>query len=137
MSKKGLRDILCACVIILMLPCSAYIIRAMSVPYGAVAGVPQDSLSVQADPVPSSDSATLPDTVLKDSLAVPDTLARPDSLSIPDSSAFLDSLSLSDSLAAEDSLTVSDSMVTDTVKVLTKRELKRMAKDSARQVKNA
>ena len=137
MSKKGLRDILCACVIILMLPCSAYIIRAMSVPYGAVAGVPQDSLSVQADPVPSSDSATLTDTVLKDSLAVPDTLARPDSLSIPDSSAFLDSLSLSDSLAAEDSLTVSDSTVTDTVKVLTKRELKRMAKDSARQVKNA
>ena len=97
MSKKGFRDILCACVIILMLPCSAFIIRGMSMPYDVMAGVPQDSLSVQAD-----------------------------SLSVPDSSVVSDSLLLPDSLAAADS-----------VKVLTKRELKRMARDSVRKVKDA
>lgn len=120
MSKKGFRDILCACVIILMLPCSAFIIRGMSMPYDVMAGVPQDSLSVQADSVIGQDS------MLKDSLAGPDTLVIPDSLSVPDSSVVSDSLLLPDSLAAADS-----------VKVLTKRELKRMARDSVRKVKDA
>ena len=120
MSKKGFRDILCACVIILMLPCSAFIIRGMSMPYDVMAGVPQDSLSVQADSVIGQDS------MLKDSLAEPDTLVIPDSLAVPDSSVVSDSLLLPDSLAAADS-----------VKVLTKRELKRMARDSVRKVKDA
>ena len=120
MSKKGFRDILCACVIILMLPCSAFIIRGMSMPYDVMAGVPQGSLSVQADSVIGQDS------MLKDSLAEPDTLVIPDSLSVPDSSVVSDSLLLPDSLAAADS-----------VKVLTKRELKRMARDSVRKVKDA
>ena len=120
MSKKGFRDILCACVIILMLPCSAFIIRGMSMPYDVMAGVPQDSLSVQADSVIGQDS------MLKDSLAGPDSLVIPDSLSVPDSSVVSDSLLLPDSLAAADS-----------VKVLTKRELKRMARDSVRKVKDA
>ena len=131
MSKKGFRDILCACVIILMLPCSAFIIRGMSMPYDVMAGVPQDSLSVQADSVIGQDS------MLKDSLAEPDTLVIPDSLSVPDSSVVSDSLLLPDSLAAADSLTQSDSTAADSVKVLTKRELKRMAKDSVRKVKDA
>ena len=131
MSKKGLRDILCACVIILMLPCSAFVIRGMSMPYDVISGVPQDSLSVQADSVIAQDS------MLKDSLAVPDTLVIPDSLSVLDSSVVSDSLLLTDSLAAADSLTESDSTAADSVRVLTKRELKRMAKDSVRKVKDA
>ena len=131
MSKKGFRDILCACVIILMLPCSAFIIRGMSMPYDVMAGVPQDSLSVQADSVIGQDS------MLKDSLAEPDTLVIPDSLSVPDSSVVSDSLLLPDSLAAADSLTQSDSTAADSVKVLTRRELKRMARDSVRKVKDA
>ena len=131
MSKKGFRDILCACVIILMLPCSAFIIRGMSMPYDVMAGVPQDSLSVQADSVIGQDS------MLKDSLAGPDTLVIPDSLSVPDSSVVSDSLLLPDSLAAADSLTQSDSTAADSVKVLTKRELKRMVRDSVRKVKDA
>ena len=131
MSKKGFRDILCTCVIILMLPCSAFIIRGMSMPYDVMAGVPQDSLSVQADSVIGQDS------MLKDSLAGPDSLVIPDSLSVPDSSVVSDSLLLPDSLAAADSLTQSDSTAADSVKVLTKRELKRMAKDSVRKVKDA
>ena len=131
MSKKGLRDILCACVIILMLPCSAFVIRGMSMPYDVISGVPQDSLSVQADSVIAQDS------MLKDSLAGPDTLVIPDSLSVPDSSVVSDSLLLTDSLAAADSLTESDSTAADSVRVLTKRELKRMAKDSVRKVKDA
>ena len=131
MSKKGFRDILCACVIILMLPCSAFIIRGMSMPYDVMAGVPQDSLSVQADSVIGQDS------MLKDSLAEPDTLVIPDSLAVPDSSVVSDSLLLPDSLAAADSLTQSDSTAVDSVKVLTERELRRMAKDSVRKVKDA
>ena len=131
MSKKGLRDILCACVIILMLPCSAFVIRGMSMPYDVISGVPQDSLSVQADSVIAQDS------MLKDSLAGPDTLVIPDSLSVPDSSVVSDSLLLTDSLAAADSLTESDSTAADSVRVLTKRELKRMAKDSVRKVMDA
>ena len=131
MSKKGLRDILCACVIILMLPCSAFVIRGMSMPYDVISGVPQDSLSVQADSVIAQDS------MLKDSLAGPDMLVIPDSLSVPDSSVVSDSLLLTDSLAAADSLTESDSTAADSVRVLTKRELKRMAKDSVRKVKDA
>ena len=131
MSKKGLRDILCACVIILMLPCSAFVIRGMSMPYDVISGVPQDSLSVQADSVIAQDS------MLKDSLAGPDTLVIPDSLSVLDSSVVSDSLLLTDSLAAADSLTESDSTAADSVRVLTKRELKRMAKDSVRKVKDA
>ena len=131
MSKKGFRDILCACVIILMLPCSAFIIRGMSMPYDVMAGVPQDSLSVQADSVIGQDS------MLEDSLAGPDTLVIPDSLAVPDSSVVSDSLLLPDSLAAADSLTQSDSTAADSVKVLTKRELKRMARDSVRKVKDA
>ena len=131
MSKKGLRDILCACVIILMLPCSAFVIRGMSMPYDVISGVPQDSLSVQADSVIAQDS------MLKDSLAGPDTLVIPDSLSVLDSSVVSDSLLLTDSLAAADSLTESDSTAADSVRVLTQRELKRMAKDSVRKVKDA
>ena len=131
MSKKGLRDILCACVIILMLPCSAFVIRGMSMPYDVISGVPQDSLSVQADSVIAQDS------MLKDSLAGPDTLVIPDSLSVLDSSVVSDSLLLTDSLAAADSLTESDSTAADSVRVLTKREQKRMAKDSVRKVKDA
>ena len=131
MSKKGLRDILCACVIILMLPCSAFVIRGMSMPYDVISGVPQDSLSVQSDSVIAQDS------MLKDSLAGPDTLVIPDSLSVLDSSVVSDSLLLTDSLAAADSLTESDSTAADSVRVLTKRELKRMAKDSVRKVKDA
>ena len=131
MSKKGFRDILCACVIILMLPCSAFIIRGMSMPYDVMAGVPQDSLSVQADSVIGQDS------MLKDSLAEPDTLVIPDSLAVPDSSVVSDSLLLPDSLAAADSLTQLDSTAVDSVKVLTERELRRMAKDSVRKVKDA
>ena len=131
MSKKGLRDILCACVIILMLPCSAFVIRGMSMPYDVISGVPQDSLSVQADSVIAQDS------MLKDSFAGPDTLVIPDSLSVLDSSVVSDSLLLTDSLAAADSLTESDSTAADSVRVLTKRELKRMAKDSVRKVKDA
>ena len=131
MSKKGLRDILCACVIILMLPCSAFVIRGMSMPYDVISGVPQDSLSVQADSVIAQDS------MLKDSLAGPDTLVIPDSLSVLDSSVVSDSLLLTDSLAAADSLTESDSTAADSVRVLTKRELKRMAKDSVLKVKDA
>ena len=131
MSKKGLRDILCACVIILMLPCSAFVIRGMSMPYDVISDVPQDSLSVQADSVIAQDS------MLKDSLAGPDTLVIPDSLSVLDSSVVSDSLLLTDSLAAADSLTESDSTAADSVRVLTKREQKRMAKDSVRKVKDA
>jgi hypothetical protein len=103
----------------------------MSMPYDVISGVPQDSLSVQADSVIAQDS------MLKDSLAGPDTLVIPDSLSVLDSSVVSDSLLLTDSLAAADSLTESDSTAADSVRVLTKRELKRMAKDSVRKVKDA
>lgn len=149
MDKKRLRDILCACIIMLMLPCSAYVIRGMSMPYGT-SFMPQDS-TASASVAALTDTLrqdTLPDTLdipdslggqqlLSDSLAMPDSLAMADSLNVPDSLALPDSLAVPDSLAAgADSTFVSDTTAADTV-VLTKRDLRIMARDSARRVRDS
>ena len=118
MSKKGLRDILCACVIILMLPCSAFIIRGMSMPYDVMAGVPQDSLSV--DTSIGHDSLPIDTTVTIDTFPILDSLALTDSLAFPDS------------LSRADTLRSVDSTAADSAEVLTERDLRRMARDSAR-----
>ena len=123
MSKKGLRDILCACVIILMLPCSAFIIRGMSMPYDVMAGVPQDSLSV--DTSIGHDSLPIDTTVTIDTFPILDSLALTDSLAFPDS------------LSRADTLRSVDSTAADSAEVLTERDLRRMARDSARKRKDA
>ena len=134
MRNKRFRDILCACLVMLMLPCSAYIIRGNTLPFIYLQSEVADSVTVQAD-----------------SSAVSDSLALPDSLSVPDSaltdstlldSTLLDSMlldsTLLDSMLLDSTMrdsTLLDSMATDTV--LTKWDLKRMAKDSAKYVRDS
>ena len=126
MDKKRLRDILCACAVMLMLPCGASIIRGMSVvhTYERVdAAVPQDSLE------------------LRDSAGVHDSLSADDSLAISDSTVHIDSLSAVDSVSVGDSLLLSDSTadstVVDSVVVYTERQLRQMARDSIKKQKDA
>lgn len=71
MDRKRLKDILCACVIMVMLPCSASIIRGMSMPYGRPL-----PLAVQQDTVPVKDSSAAVDTLALpvDSMSLSDTL---------------------------------------------------------------
>ena len=66
MDRKRLRDILCACAVMLMLPCSAYIIRGMSMPYIRLVptGFPQDTVPKGGDSLNTADSTVmLPDGV--------------------------------------------------------------------------
>lgn len=137
MDRKKLRDILCACVILLMVPCGSFIIRGMSGPYVSSLHLAQD------DTVRAQDSAAVMPEVAAgstDSTVVADFLAGVDSLQVADSVAIPDSLSVSDSVTVSDSLAVPDSLndltAADTV-VYTKRQLRQMAKDSARKRKDA
>lgn len=71
MDRKRLKDILCACVIMVMLPCSASIIRGMFMPYSRPL-----PLALQQDTIPVKDSSAAVDTLALpvDSLSLPDTL---------------------------------------------------------------
>lgn len=104
-----------------MLPCSAYIVRGMSGPYAARTLCPA------------------PDT-LADSLSIPDSLPIRDSI-LPDStlsdSLFADSVAVADTLPLMDTVSAPDTSASDSVIVYTKRQLKQMAKDSARMRKDA
>ena len=111
--KKRFRDILWMCIVILMLPSSAYMIRGMSVPLS--------SAYLQLD----------------DSLAVLDSFAVSDPLSVPDSVVVDTVIAVDDSVSLKDSVLMADSTVADTAVVYTERELRRMARDSARQRKDA
>ena len=118
MDRKKLRDILCACAVMLMMTCGSYIIRGMSGPYAA-AGYSR-----------YSDSLAMPDSII-----VPDTLSVQDSAALPDSVVFTDSLPVTDSLPFTD--TLCDSTAADSSTVLTKRQLRRMERDSIRRQKDA
>lgn len=144
MEKKRLRDILCACIIMLMLPCSAYVIRGKSMPFDSLCLQIQDSVSSAS----SEDTLSLRDSALQDSLALPDTVlssgssARDDSTSAADSLILSDSLALADSLAVSDSLSLPDSLAAgaDSVSLadtLTDRDRRIMARDSARHVRDS
>ena len=129
MDRKRLRDILCACVIMLMLPCSAYIIRGMSMPYERIAqpGVPQDTVTNGND-----SSAVAPQ--LPDSLDVADsTFALPDStVTLPDSlTSGIDSVAADSTAAAADTAAGADSTEYEPW------ELREMARDSARRVRDS
>ena len=129
MDRKRLRDILCACVIMLMLPCSAYIIRGMSMPYERIAqpGVPQDTVTKGND-----SSAVAPQ--LPDSLDVADsTFALPDStVTLPDSlTSGIDSVAADSTAAAADTAAGADSTEYEPW------ELREMARDSARRVRDS
>lgn len=127
MDRKRLRDILCVCVIILMLPCGASVIRGMSGPFAAGKSIffsLQDSI-VATDSIAGIDS-------LKDTSVLQLPQVKTDTLRMTDSSALPDSLTVSDTLILPDSLTVADSAT-----VYTKRQLKQMARDSIRKKKNA
>lgn len=123
MAKRRLRDILCACAVILALPCSTYLIRAMERGPWLPAGMASDSLMVGDSSVsPDSVSGTEPFSP-EDSLQSGDSLSLSDSLLLPDSLTLQDSLPLPDSIALPDSLAVSDSLaLSDTARVLTKKD---------------
>ena len=77
-----------------------------------------------------SDSLAMPDSII-----VPDTLSVQDSAALPDSVVFTDSLPVTDSLPFTD--TLCDSTAADSSTVLTKRQLRRMERDSIRRQKDA
>ena len=86
MDRKRLRDILCACAIMLMLPCSAYIIRGMSMPYVRLVqtGFPQDTVPKGGDSLNTADSTVmLPDSLLSgiDTTGMADSTASADTAS--------------------------------------------------------
>lgn len=117
MDRKRLRDILCACAIMLMLPCSAYIIRGMSMPYVRLVqtGFPQDTVPKGGDSLNTADSTVM----------------------LPDSTALLpDSL-----LSGIDTTGMADSTVSADTASGTKEyepwELREMARDSARRVRDS
>ena len=117
MDRKRLRDILCACAIMLMLPCSAYIIRGMSMPYVRLVqtGFPQDTVPKGGDSLNTADSTVM----------------------LPDSTALLsDSL-----LSGIDTTGMADSTASADTASGTKEyepwELREMARDSARRVRDS
>lgn len=135
MDRKRLRDILCVCVIILMLPCGASVIRGMSGPFatgGTVFSLP-DSIVV-------TDSAAFIDS-LQDTSALQLPLVNSDTLNMTDTSALSDTVMLSDTLNLPDSLMATDSLMdslaVDSVIVYTKRQQKQMKRDSIRKKKDA
>ena len=117
MDRKRLRDILCACVIMLMLPCSAYIIRGMSMPYVRLVqtGFPQDTVPKGGDSLNTADSTVM----LPDSTAL-----LPDSLS-----SGIDTTGMADSTASADTASGT--------KEYEPWELREMARDSARRVRDS
>lgn len=117
MDRKRLRDILCACAIMLMLPCSAYIIRGMSMPYVRLVqtGFPQDTVPKGGDSLNTADSTVM----LPDSTAL-----LPDSLS-----SGIDTTGLADSTASADTASGT--------KEYEPWELREMARDSARRVRDS
>lgn len=143
MDRKRLRDILCACVILLMVPCGSFIIRGMSGPYVSSLHLAQDdTVRVQdsAAVMPEVATGSTDSTVVADFLAGVDSLLVADSLAVQDSLAVPDPVTVSDSAVIPDSVSVSDSLqdstAADTV-AYTKRQLRQMAKDSARKRKDA
>ena len=117
MDRKRLRDILCACAIMLMLPCSAYIIRGMSMPYVRLVqtGFPQDTVPKGGDSLNTADSTVmLPDS----------TASLPDSLS-----SCIDTTGMADSTASADTASGT--------KEYEPWELREMARDSARRVRDS
>lgn len=117
MDRKRLRDILCACAIMLMLPCSAYIIRGMSMPYIRLVptGFPQDTVPKGGDSLNTADSTVM----LPDSTAL-----LPDSLS-----SGIDTTGMADSTASADTASGT--------KEYEPWELREMARDSARRVRDS
>ena len=117
MDRKRLRDILCACAIMLMLPCSAYIIRGMSMPYVRLVqtGFPQDTVPKGGDSLNTADSTVM----LPDSTAL-----LPDSLS-----SCIDTTGMADSTASADTASGT--------KEYEPWELREMARDSARRVRDS
>ena len=117
MDRKRLRDILCACAIMLMLPCSAYIIRGMSMPYVRLVqtGFPQDTVPKGGDSLNTADSTVM----LPDSTAL-----LPDSLS-----SGIDTTGMADSTASADTASGT--------KEYEPWELREMARDSARRVRDS
>ena len=117
MDRKRLRDILCACAIMLMLPCSAYIIRGMSMPYVRLVqtGFPQDTVPKGGDSLNTADSTVM----LPDSTAL-----LPDSLL-----SGIDTTGLADSTASADTASGT--------KEYEPWELREMARDSARRVRDS
>ena len=117
MDRKRLRDILCACVIMLMLPCSAYIIRGMSMPYVRLVqtGFPQDTVPKGGDSLNTADSTVM----LPDSTAL-----LPDSLL-----SGIDTTGMADSTASADTASGT--------KEYEPWELREMARDSARRVRDS
>ena len=117
MDRKRLRDILCACAIMLMLPCSAYIIRGMSMPYVRLVqtGFPQDTVPKGGDSLNTADSTVM----LPDSTAL-----LPDSLS-----SGIDTTGMADSTASSDTASGT--------KEYEPWELREMARDSARRVRDS
>lgn len=143
MDRKRLRDILCACVILLMVPCGSFIIRGMSGPYVSSLHLAQDdTVRVQdsAAVMPEVATGSTDSTVVADFLAGVDSLLVADSLAVQDSLVVPDPVTVSDSAVIPDSVSVSDSLqdstAADTV-AYTKRQLRQMAKDSARKRKDA
>ena len=117
MDRKRLRDILCACAIMLMLPCSAYIIRGMSMPYVRLVqtGFPQDTVPKGGDSLNTADSTVM----LPDSTAL-----LPDSLL-----SGIDTTGMADSTASSDTASGT--------KEYEPWELREMARDSARRVRDS
>ena len=117
MDRKRLRDILCACAIMLMLPCSAYIIRGMSMPYVRLVqtGFPQDTVPKGGDSLNTADSTVM----LPDSTAL-----LPDSLL-----SGIDTTGMADSTASADTASGT--------KEYEPWELREMARDSARRVRDS
>lgn len=117
MDRKRLRDILCACAVMLMLPCSAYIIRGMSMPYIRLVptGFPQDTVPKGGDSLNTADSTVM----LPDSTAL-----LPDSLL-----SGIDTTGLADSTASADTASGT--------KEYEPWELREMARDSARRVRDS
>ena len=117
MDRKRLRDILCACAIMLMLPCSAYIIRGMSMPYVRLVqtGFPQDTVPNGGDSLNTADSTVM----LPDSTAL-----LPDSLL-----SGIDTTGMADSTASADTASGT--------KEYEPWELREMARDSARRVRDS
>ena len=117
MDRKRLRDILCACAVMLMLPCSAYIIRGMSMPYIRLVptGFPQDTVPKGGDSLNTADSTVM----LPDSTAL-----LPDSIS-----SGIDTTGMADSTASADTASGT--------KEYEPWELREMARDSARRVRDS
>ena len=126
--RKRLRDILCACFIILMLPCGASIIRGMSRPHSLQAPVlPQDTSSVSKDTAAAAQDSILPP---KDTSSLTDTASFGADILLPADTSFL-----ADTVPVTDSLSVPDSISADTSGVLTERQLRKLQRDSLKKEK--